>query len=172
MIFIIAIIIIFFVVIVYLYFRTEKLQLSLRKAQSADRNSRKENKALLETLMLVANTQETFVKIRLQNLKDSFVDDKTISQELVLLSPLINNYAVIFTACLKGKGQLSIMTKRCYESLDKNSYKKFIVFINQQDQKTKRMWNSNTLSGYISLTETLLQKFEQLPEKKKLAEAS
>ena len=172
MIFIIAIIAIFFLVIVYLYFRTEKLQLSLRKAQSADRQRKKENKALSETLMLVANTQETFIKTRLQQLKEKFTDDEAISQDLALISPFLNNYAIIFTSCLKGKGQLSTITKKCYDSLEKESYKKFVVFINQQDQKTKRMWNSNTLSGYISLSETLLQHFELTAKNKKLAKAS
>ena len=172
MIFIIAIITIFFLLLIYLYFRTEKLQLLLKKAQLTNRKSKKENEALLATLVHVANTQSASTKARLQYLKDKYYEDEIINQELQLITPFIHNYAIIFSACLKNKRHLSVITQKCYENLEKESYKKFIIFINKQDKKIKRMWNSNTLLGYISLIEALLQKFEQLPKNKKLAEAS
>ncbi|MBL4910305.1 MAG: hypothetical protein JKX78_09895 [Alteromonadaceae bacterium] len=156
MIFIFSIAIVFISLIVYLFFRSEKLQKQFSQAQSESRYARKETKALLESLMLVLAKQDEFVKHRLQLLKD--IDEKRNEHNatLKMIAPLINNFSLISRECLKGKGQLSIITKKCYENSDPEAYKAFTLWLKTQDIKVKRMWNSNTLNGYLSLVEALL----------------
>ncbi len=159
MLFILSIAVVFIALIVYLYFRAEKLQQQLNKAQTESRHTRKEMKSLLESLMLMIAKQDEFVKQRLQALKD--LDEKNTT--LKMITPLINNYVLIASECLKGKGQLSIIVKKCYEKSESGSYKAFTLWLKTQDVKIKRMWNSNTLSGYLSLIEALLsQQTQQL----------
>ena len=129
--------------------------------------------------MLVANRQEGFVKHRLTQLFTRFDDNEEISAQLHIIKPLINNYTIIFSACLKGKGQLSAITKQCYHSIDSNAFENFLALINK-DVKIKRLWGSNTLSGYMALVEALLLKFEKFSSnnsktassKEKLSKAS
>lgn len=156
MIFIFSIAVVFISLIVYLFFRAEKLQKQFSKAQSESRYARKETKALLESLMLVMAKQDEFVKYRLQLLKD--VDEKADEHNatLKMITPLINNFSLISRECLKGKGQLSAITKKCYENSEPGAYKVFTLWLKTQDVKIKRMWNSNTLNGYLSLIEALL----------------
>lgn len=160
MIFLIAITVLFILLTIYFYFRVEKLQREIDKVKSENRNQRKENKALLESLILVASRQEEFAKIRFQLIKESLNKEDAIYEELGILAPLINNYAAIFRACLKGKGHLSVYTKKCYDSGDPQSYNQFSRLIAKQDTKIKRMWSSNTLNGYLTLVENLLMKYE------------
>jgi hypothetical protein len=174
MIFILAITVIFLLLTIYLFFRAEKLQQQLVKAKSESHNVRKENKALLDSLMLVSTRQEELVKNRFQTLKDSHKENDHSAHyaELKIIAPLINNYAAIFRACLKGKGQLSTITKKCYDNSEPDSYKEFTQWVNKQDKKLKRMWTSNTLSGYLALVEAiLLQQSAQL-SKEPIAKAS
>jgi hypothetical protein len=158
MLFILSIAVVFLALIVYLYFRAEKLQQQLNKTQTESRHTRKEMKSLLESLMLMITKQDEFVKQRLQMLKD--LDEKNSS--LKMITPLINNYVLIASECLKGKGQLSIIMKKCYEKSEAGSYKAFTLWLKTQDVKIKRMWNSNTLSGYLSLVEALLSQQTQI----------
>ncbi|PCI59514.1 MAG: hypothetical protein COB35_11160 [Gammaproteobacteria bacterium] len=162
MIFVLAIAAIFLALTIYFFFRVEKLQQKLTHIKTEIFNTRKENKALLESLILVASRQESFVKNRLLQIKNSQSNNDEIQKQLKILTPLINNYAAIFRACLKGKGQLSLITKKCYEHAEPNAFKVFNVLLNQQNIKIKRMWNSNTLSGYIALIEALLLKYENI----------
>jgi len=160
MIFLIAIIALFLLLTVYFYFRSEKLQREIVGVKSESHNQRKENKALLDSLALVANRQENFAKNRLQLLQSLINKEHAIYDELTTISPFINNYAAIFRACLKGKGQLSVFTKKCYDSKDAQAYGHFSALINKQDAKIKRMWSSNTLNSYMTLVEALLIKYE------------
>lgn len=160
MIFLVAIILLFLLLTIYFYFRAEKLQRELGKVKSESYNQRKENKISLDALILVASKQEEFAKNRLQLMESSIDKENSLYDELKILSPLINNYAAIFRACLKGKGQLSVFTKKCYDSGDPQAYGHFSTLINKQDSKTKRIWNSNTLNGYLTLVETLLARYE------------
>jgi hypothetical protein len=176
MIFLIVITLLFLFLTIYFYFRVEKLQREIGKVKSENKNHQKENKALLESLILVASRQEEFAKNRFQLIQSAVDSESTFYEELRILSPFINNYAAIFRACLKGKGQLSVFTKKCYDSGDPESYSQFSALMAKQDSKIKRIWGSNTLNGYLTLVETLLVKYENSinkeDEEKEIAKAS
>ncbi len=156
MVFIFSIAIVFIAIMVYLFFRAEKLQQKLMKSQSESRNARKESQALLESLMLIIAKQDESIKQRLHQIKALEEKNDKQSSSLAIINPLLINFALIARECLKGKGQLSIIVKKCYENSEPGSYKAFTLWIKTQDTKIKRMWSANTLSGYLSLVEALL----------------
>ncbi len=167
MIFILSITVIFVLLTIFFFFRAEKLHQQLKKAQFDSSSVRKENKSLIDSLVLVASRQEAFSQNRLQQLKELHLEKGSEFVHLKILTPLINNYAIIFRGCLKGKGQLSVTCKKCYENTEPDYFREFSAFINQQDVKIKRMWKSNTLTGFISLVEALLMReYEQLHQEK------
>jgi len=156
MVFIFSIAIIFIAIMVYLFFRAEKLQQKLIKSQSESRNARKESQALLESLMLIIAKQDESIKQRLHELKAVEEKNEEQSSSLTIISPLLINFTLIAGECLKGKGQLTKIAKKCYENSNPGSYKAFTLWIKTQDTKIRRMWSANTLSGYLSLVEALL----------------
>jgi hypothetical protein len=151
MIFGLIIIAIFVGVSVYFFFRAEGLQRQLITAKRDSQSTQKENKAYFESMALISKRHEDFVKERLNKLIEQQGKDA-----LHTITPFINNYSVIFRECLKGKGKLHVITKKCYESYDVESFKEFTQFLTKQEAHIKRMWSSNNLSGFISLAEALL----------------
>jgi len=153
MIFVLSTAILFIGLSIYFYFRAEGLQRTLNNTKNEFVSTKKENKHYVDSMAIIAKRNEDFAKNRLQTLKEKEVlDQETID----VITPLINNYAVIFVECLKGNGRLQPIAKKCYESYDDKGYKNLVVYVSQQEASIKRMWSSNSLSGYISLIEALL----------------
>ena len=138
---------------IYFYFRSEGLQRALFNAKREFIGTQKENKAYVDSMALIAKRHEDFAKYRLEKIKTS---QSETTETLEAITPLINNYTVIFRECLKGKGKLQPITKKCYESYDKEGFKRLVSYISTQEAHIKRMWSSNNLSGYLSLIEALL----------------
>jgi hypothetical protein len=163
MIYITSVIALFVVISIYFFFRAENLQRELLLAKRTSNNVNKEKKALLDTMMLVAKRNDESVKYRLKRIqkevKDQQASDK--EQRLKIITPLINNYSAIFLGCLKGKGQLGAITKKCYENNKMNSFQEFTKFIAKGEPSIRRMWASNNLQGFIALTEALLIEQEE-----------
>lgn len=153
MIFLLSIAALFVGLSVYFYFRAEGLQRTLYNAKREFISTQKENKSYMDSMALIAKRHEDFAKYRLQKIKDN---ELLALETIEIITPLINNYAVIFRECLKGKGKLQPITKKCYESYDEESFKKLVTYMSKQEAHIKRMWSSNNLSGYISLVEALL----------------
>ena len=72
------------------------------------------------------------------------------------IAPLINNYSIIFTECLKGKGRLKPIVQKCYLLINISAFKEFTQYIDKRDVQIKRMWSSNNLNGFIALVEGVL----------------
>lgn len=143
---------------IYFYFRAEKLQHTLLRLKRETANTSKENTALTKSMALIASNHEAFAKSRLQQLLANNKEQKR-SGNVELIQPLINNYVIIFGECLKGKGQLQTVTKKCFDSQDTNGYKEFVNKVIKNDVKIQRLWASNNLIGFISLVEALLVKY-------------
>jgi hypothetical protein len=153
MIFVLSVAVIFVGLSVYFYFRAEGLQRTLFKVKKELNSTEKENKFYVESMAIIAKRHEEFAKYRLKIIKDSeLLELETIE----IITPLINNYSAIFIECLKGKGKLQPIAKKCYESLDDGGFKRLVAHISKQESNVKRMWSNNSLSGYISLIEALL----------------
>jgi len=159
MFFVLFITVLFIGISIYFYFRAEGLQRTLSSAKREFSSTQKENKSYVDSMALIAKRHEDFAKHRLEKIKTN--GSETV-ETLETITPLINNYAVIFRECLKGKGKLQTITKKCYESYDKEGFKKLVAYIAKQEAHIKRMWSSNSLSGYISLIEALLLLAEQM----------
>ena len=80
----------------------------------------------------------------------------TLMLHCELISPLINNYSIIFKECLKGKGRLKAISQKCFENKDSAAYKKFVALIVTGDKKLKRYWGSDNLNGFLFLVDALL----------------
>jgi len=158
MLFVLIITIIFVVISVYFFFRAEKLQRQLITQQRESVSTRKENKVLVDTMALVAARGQEFAKARLERLKKQakMSEHKQLIQHTELITPLINNYSLIFTECLKGKGRLKAVSQKCYENQDSSAYKQFVALIVTSDKKLKRYWSSDNLNGFLFLVDALL----------------
>ena len=112
----------------------------------------------MESITLVATREQEFSKAKLQRLKvyakESFNEKLALHTELI--SPLINNYSIIFRECLKGKSRLKLVSQKCFENQHSSAYKKFVALIVTSDKKLKRYWSSDNLNGFLSLVDALL----------------
>ncbi len=163
MFFVLAIALVFVVISVYFFFRVEKLQRKLITQQRESLTTRQENKLLVESMTLVATREQEFSKARLVRLK-TYAQKNEHTQLLMhteLISPLINNYSIIFKECLKGKGRLKAICQKCFENQDSAAYKKFVALIVTSDKQLKRYWSSNNLNGFLFLVDALLTFEEQ-----------
>ena len=163
MIFVLSIMAIFVAISIYFFFRAEKLQREVILAKRDGNAARKENKALVDSMALIASRYEEFSRNRFMELKKQNKEDNEIIKQI---APLINNYSSIFCECLKGKERLKPMTQKCYQLIDANAFKDFNQFIGKRDSQIKRMWSSNSLNGFVSLVEALLQLASQDNDKK------
>lgn len=162
---------IFVGVSIYFYFRAEKLQRELLDVKRENHQTRKNNKVMADAVALVASKYEEFNKHRLKTLKTAADNGfPTVSHDLALIAPLVNNYAGIFRACLAAREQLKPMVKKCFDNVQDGQYQDFQKFIAGRDAHIKKMWSSNNLNGFISLIEALLT--EQQIELDKLRVAS
>jgi hypothetical protein len=153
MIFVLSIAALFVGISIYFYFRAEGLQRALLNLKREFSSTKKENKSYIDSMALVAKRHEDFAKHRLQKMKER----QTLEAETIeVITPFVNNYSIIFRECLKGKGKLQTITKKCYESYDAEGFKRLVAYISKQEPHIKRMWSSNNLSGYVSLIEALL----------------
>ena len=152
---------------IYFFFRAEKLQRLLTAQKREVYQSRKDAKLLSDSMILVASKYEEFAKFRLQALKNKLHDaEEPESPQLELLTPLVNNYAAIYRACLSAKEQLKPATKKCYDSYRADAFGKFITLIQKKEKHVQRMWSSNNLNGFISLIEALIIEQEMKMAKK------
>lgn len=143
---------------IYFFFRAEKLQRQILLQQRESSNTRKENKLLVDCLSVVALRQQEFHKAQLKRLKTQA--DATSNQQqlqhIELITPLINNYSIIFKECLKGRGRLKKISQKCFDNQDKSAYKKFVAMIVTGDKRLKRYWASDNLNGFLFLIDALL----------------
>jgi hypothetical protein len=158
MFFVSVITLVFVLISIYFFFRAEKLQRKLITQQRDNSATRKENKMLVETMTLVATREQEFAKERLKRLKN-YAKSNELEQLLIhaeLISPLINNYSIIFQECLKGKGRLKAISQKCFENQDSSAYKKFVAMLVTSDKELKRYWSSDNLNGFLFLVDVLL----------------
>jgi len=168
MFFVLIIAVIFALVSIYFYFRSERLQQELVKLKQETAQTRKDNKQLVDATALVAAKQEEFYQLRFNHLVELAKEKNAPQQnDLDLISPLFSNYASIFRECLLSKGQVKIIVEKCFESYSKGSFKKFLRFISSNEIHIKRMWSSNNLKGYLSLVEALLIDMQKTLEEQK-----
>jgi hypothetical protein len=158
MFFVSVITLVFVLTSIYFFFRAEKLQRKLITQQRDSSSTRKENKMLVETMTLVATREQEFAKERLKRLK-IYAKSNELEQLLIhaeLISPLINNYSIIFQECLKGKGRLKAISQKCFENQDSSAYKKFVAMLVTSNKELKRYWSSDNLNGFLFLVDALL----------------
>ncbi|PKG85406.1 hypothetical protein CXF85_07440 [Colwellia sp. 75C3] len=158
MFFVLVITVVFVFISIYFFFRAEKLQRQLISQQRESLATRKENKLLVESITLVATREQEFSKAKLQRLKAyaKANDDEQLLLHTELISPLINNYSIVFRECLKGKGRLKSVSQKCFANQDSSAYKKFVALIVTSDKKLKRYWSSDNLNGFLFLVDALL----------------
>ncbi|WP_085300122.1 hypothetical protein [Cognaticolwellia mytili] len=154
MIFIFAVIAMFVAVSVYFFFKAESLQREIILMKREVSNTKKENKVYLDSVAIIAQRYEEIAKQKLLYLKDKESLDTRV---LELISPMINNYAVIFSDSIRAKGKLQSAVKKVYEGYQKDSYKAFSNHITQSNTEIKRAWSSNNINGCILLVDALLQ---------------
>lgn len=148
---------------IYFFFRAEKLQRSILLQKRETEKSLKESQVLSKAMGQVANNAENFAKNRLQILVNKS-QKQEILDELSLIKPFIDNYALIFKECLMKKGKLHSITKKCLSHQGEDCYKEFFDKIIKKDSKIQRLWNSNNFIAFISLAEALLVKYEEQTE--------
>tara|TARA_B110000467_G_C18310584_1_gene477818 strand:+ start:775 stop:1347 length:573 start_codon:yes stop_codon:yes gene_type:complete len=156
--FVLAITALFVLLCVYFFFSAEKLQRKVILQQREGATIRKENKTLSDTMALVSSRHEEFSKSSLfrklaQAKKNS---DGALTQHYELISPLINNYGLIFRECLKGKGRLKATVQKCFNNHDDKAFKQFVALLVTSDKSLKRYWSSNNLNGFLFLVDALL----------------
>lgn len=152
MIFSVFVILIFVVVSVYYYFRAEKLSREIYAIKKESAVYKKEAKLMIDTFAIVAKKNEEIVKFRFEQIQKN----NDLKETTELLLPLVNNYAAIFSECIRGKGRLHKIVQKCCESYQEGSYKKLAVHINQQEAHIKRNWSSNNITGFISFLDAIL----------------
>jgi hypothetical protein len=156
--FVLAITALFIVLSIYFFFNAEKLQRKLISQQREGANTRKENKALSDHMALLSCRHEEFCKASL--LRKASQAEKNSNEILIqhyeLISPLINNYGLIFRECLKGKGRLKSTVKKCFNNHDDKAFKKFVALLVTSDKRLKRFWSSDNLNGFLFLVDALL----------------
>ena len=158
MFFVSAITLVFVLISIYFFFRAEKLQRKLITQQRDTSSIRRENKVLVDTMTLVSTREQEFAKERLKRLS-VYAKSNELEQlitHIELISPLINNYSIIFQECLKGKGRLKAICQKCFENQDKSAYKQFIAMLITSNKQLKRYWSSDNLNGFLFLVDALL----------------
>ncbi len=158
MVFVLIVIAIFVAVSIYFFFKAESLQREVLLMKREVSSAKKENKVYIETVAIIGQRYEDIAKKKLNSLRENGNAD---AKELDLIAPMINNYAVIFTDSINGKGKLQAAVKKVYEGFQKGSYKKLANHISQSSTEVKRAWSSNNINGCIVLIEALMQKDKQ-----------
>ena len=157
MLFSLAIIVVFVVVSIYYYFRSEKLYAELNTVKKEASIIRKESKLMIDSFAVIAKTNEEFINFRFQAIQEKCKDNESI----VLLTPLMTNYAAIFRESIRGKGEMHKIVKKCCEGYQSGSYKRLSTFIASQDTHIKRAWSSNNVKGFIMFMEAMIIMLEK-----------
>ena len=152
MLFSLAIIVVFVVVSVYYYFRSEKLYAELKSVKKEASVIKKESKMMVDSFAVIAKKNEDFISFRFQAIQEHSKDNES----LVLLTPLVTNYATIFRESIRGKGEMHKLAKKCCESYQAGSFKRLSAHIATQDAHIKRAWSSNNINGFISFMEAMI----------------
>ncbi|NMP30631.1 hypothetical protein HII17_03565 [Thalassotalea sp. M1531] len=151
------VVVIFVVVSIYFYFRSERLQHELMQQKRESVQTRKDYKLLMDTLAVVAAKQSEFYLFRYNATKEKAEKiAPTIASDMALIWPIVNNYSAIFRSCSSGKEKLRPIVEKCFESYKIGSFKEFLRFISGQEKHIKRMWASDNLNGFMSMMEALL----------------
>ncbi|WP_019027118.1 hypothetical protein [Colwellia piezophila] len=158
MFFVLVITAVFVGISIYFFFRTEKLQRQLIMQRRENLNTRKENKALVDSMALIAVRGQDFSKTRLARLKKQAQanEDEQLIKYTQMITPLINNYSMIFRECLRGKGRLKAMSQKCFKNQDSSAYKNFVALIVTSDKQLQRYWSNDNLNGFLFLVDALL----------------
>jgi len=156
--FVLAMTVLFVLLSIHFFFSAEKLQRKLIIQRREGENTRKENKELVDSMALISNRHEEFSKTVLQKkiAQAKSNENEVLVQQLELISPLIHNYSLIFRECLKGKGGLKSVAKKCFDNHDEKAFKQFIALLVTSDKRMKRYWSSNNLNGFLFLIDGLL----------------
>ena len=154
MIFVLAVIAIFVAVSIYFFFKAENLQRDLILIKREISSTKKDNKAYIDLMAIIAQRYEDISKQRFVELRALLNED---AEMLNIIAPMINSYATIFNDCIRAKGKLQSSVEKVYEGAQKGSYKALIDFINQSDKNIKRAWSSNNINGFIVMIEGFLQ---------------
>jgi hypothetical protein len=167
MLFSLVIIVMFVLISIYFYFRAEKLEREVVKQKQSSSLVNKENIALVDTILNVGQKNADFAKHRLKiiSLKVESLEKysrEAQEQRIDIISPLINNYNLIFQDSVKAKGRVKLITKECYDSISPTAFQSFGSFIKRSEQHIARNWSSNNLTGFITLVEGLLLDFEEV----------
>jgi len=159
MVFSLSLIAIFVVVSIYYYFRAESLYRQLMVSKKELSQLKKDTKTMVDSLAVVAQKNEEFVKFRFNKLQNK--DDE---ESAALLIPLVNNYAGIFSESIRGKRKMHKIAQKCCENHQTGSYKKLTAYIGNQEAHIKRMWSSNNVNGFMSFMEAMLVELEKTKE--------
>tara|TARA_R110000737_G_C14528311_1_gene476730 strand:- start:314 stop:790 length:477 start_codon:yes stop_codon:yes gene_type:complete len=158
MIFVLSIIAMFVAVSIYFFFKAEELQRELIVMKREISSTKKDNKAYVELMAIIAQRHEEIAKQRFVELRAVLHEE---SEMFEIIAPLINSYATIFNDSVRAKGKLKSSVEKVYEGSQKGSYKLFSNFIAQSDKDIKRAWSSNNINGFIILVEALLKPKKQ-----------
>jgi hypothetical protein len=167
MLFSLVIIVMFVLISIYFYFRTEKLEREVVKQKQSSSLANKENTVLADTIVNVGQKNAEFAKHRLKRISLKVESLEKYSREaqeqrIEIISPLINNYDLIFQDSVKAKGRLKLITKECYDSVSPTAFQSFGSFIKRSEKHIARNWSSNNLAGFITLVEGLLLDYEEV----------
>tara|TARA_R110000787_G_scaffold66271_4_gene148929 strand:- start:818 stop:1294 length:477 start_codon:yes stop_codon:yes gene_type:complete len=154
MIFVLSIIAMFVAVSIYFFFKAEDLQRELIVIKREVSSTKKDNKAYVGLMAIIAQRHEEIAKQRFVELRTVLHEE---SERFDIIAPLINGYATIFNDSVRAKGKLQSSVEKVYEGAQKGSYKAFSNFIAQSDKDIKRAWSSNNINGFIIIVEAFLQ---------------
>lgn len=154
MIFVLAVIAMFVAVSIYFFFKAENLQRELILMKRDISSTKKDNKAYIDLMAIIAQRYEDISKQRFVELRELLNEE---AEMLNIIAPMINSYATIFNDSVRAKGKLQSSVEKVYEGAQKGSYKAFSNFINQSDKNIKRAWSSNNINGFIVMIEAFLQ---------------
>ncbi len=152
MVFVLVVTAIFVAVSIYFFFRSEKLEAELKAKRREYSQTLKSSKAMADTVAVVASKHEEFLKFRLSKLQEITEENN----DLKYVTPLINNYGLIFRNCFSANKQLKPTAEKCFESINPGSYKGFVTYLGTKDAHIRKMWAEGGLNGFMSLVEALL----------------
>lgn len=166
MLFSIVVIVMFIIISVYFYLRSEKLEKVIIKQKQSSSLASKEHKVLADSLVIIGQKNAEFAKHRLKTIT---IQAETLEQysrqaqekKIMTISPLINNYDAIFQDAVKVKGRVKVMAKECYDGISPSAFQEFSTFMKRSEKHITRNWASNNLSGFIALIEALLLDYEK-----------
>ena len=117
--------------------------------------TKKENKAYVDMMAIIAQRNEESVKQRFIDLRATATSLED-SEMFDIIAPMINNYATIFNDSVRAKGKLQSAVKKVYEGYRQGTYKVLSNHISQASKEIRRAWSSNNINGFIIIVEAFL----------------